>query len=100
MKRTRSSPVAIMACFLAAGLILGGCPSHGKKTATTPSKNVCPEFRHIKCLAAMACQIDEERGCEVCICTNAMKNRPPDEAADSAASAGDKGGHERIDFPH
>jgi hypothetical protein len=95
-------PLAIIAACLTLALalpVIGGCSSPHKSTSGPPSTNVCPESRSLKCLAVVSCQADEERGCAVCVCTGEPKPQSPDDAAQSAASAGDDGSHYKYDYP-
>jgi len=44
-------------------LVLASCVNVGKSV-----DNVCSESSHLECLSEVHCDLDEERGCQVCQC--------------------------------
>jgi hypothetical protein len=60
---------------ISGALLLGACSGAAKKYGPKRSSNVCPEFKNVQktCLTQLACDLDEERGCEVCYCYDYTK---------------------------
>ncbi len=50
-----------------ATLALGGCAT----TSSSVGADVCPEYRSLRCMTAVECSTDQQRGCRVCACSPA-----------------------------
>jgi len=77
----------IATIVIAAGLILASCA-----TASKHADNVCPEHAGLKCLTEVICDLDEERGCSVCYCSNAASDSESVNSYDTGIYSDEKGG--------
>lgn len=61
----------LLVCLLGA-LWLAACSGAPKKYGPKRSSMVCPEFKTVQktCLTQLVCDLDQERGCEVCYCSD------------------------------
>jgi hypothetical protein len=57
---------------LSGALLLCACSGAQKKYGPKRSSNICPEFKNVQktCLTQLVCDLDQERGCEVCYCSD------------------------------
>jgi hypothetical protein len=58
---------ALVAGALWCGLAFAGCAT------TSNDATVCPEHQNLRCVGRVVCDMDRERGCQVCQCEDVTK---------------------------
>ena len=85
--------IFIFSLFL---FLFGGCSSRKNSSLPKPSSFICPEYKKLKCLTGyVACQFDEERGCEICVCGGIDEHLPAVIPSHGSASA-----NPDVSYPH